>query len=216
MRRTRNARKTMAALGRRGGLRGGSARAQVLTATEKSAIASHAARTRWSQPVLVIDTDSPSDHGELLSFVANYGTRVARLKAHPDLVDVALRAVDASRRDPSLARMLPVFLWRVRDQIDLAKLAAGAKKRKSAPALGYFLELTSSLRTWHAVKGVVARLRPFAHPRQPVFFFHKTESNPFEAMVAKDRTPPEALRWGLLTGTPTDSFESYFQKVADL
>jgi hypothetical protein len=112
--------------------------------------------------------------------------------------------------------MLPVFLWRVRDQIDLAKLAAEAKKRNSAAALGYFLELTSKLRPWNAVKGPLATLRPHAHPRRPVFFFHKTAANPFEAMVAKERTPAEALRWGLLTGTPTDSFESYFQKVADL
>jgi hypothetical protein len=206
----------MAALGRQGGLRGGAARAKALTATERTAIATKAARIRWSQPVLVIDADSPSDHGELLSFVANYGARVARLRAHPDLVDVALRAVEASRRDPSMARMLPVFLWRVRDQINLAKLVVEAKKRNSSAALGYFLELTSKLRPWNAIKGTLAKLRPHAHPRRPTFFFHKTATNPFEAMMAKERTPAEALRWGLLTGTPTDSFKSYFQKVADL
>lgn len=206
----------MAALGRQGGLRGGLARAKALTPAKKTAIARKAARMRWSRPALVIDAASPRNHGELLSFVANYGARVARVKTHPNLVDVALRAVEASRRDPALARMLPVFLWRVRDQIDLAKLAADAKARKSAPALGYFLELTSKLRAWNAVKRTLATLRPHAHPQRPVFFFHKTEANPFEAMVAPERTPPEALRWGLITGTPTDSFMSYFEKVADL
>jgi hypothetical protein len=192
------------------------ARARALTSREKTAIARKAARTRWSKPALVIDAARPSDHGELLSFVANYGARVARLDVRPNLVDVALRAVEASRRDPSMARMLPVFLWRVRDQIDLAKLAAEAKKRNSAPALGYFLEVTSKLRPWNAVKGTLAKLRQHARPDRPVFFFDKTAANPFEAMVAKERTPAEALRWGLLTGTPTESFATYFRKVADL
>jgi hypothetical protein len=205
----------MAALGRQGGLRGGLARAAALTSKEKTAIATKAARTRWNKRALVID-GSPRNHGELLSFVANYGARVAQHTAQPNLVDVTLRAIDASRGDPSMARMLPVFLWRVRDDIDLAKLAAEAKRRNSAAALGYFLELTSKLRPWAAVEATLAKLRPLARPDHPVFFFHKTAANPFEVMVARERTPAEALRWGLLTGTPTDSFEGYFRKVADL
>jgi hypothetical protein len=112
--------------------------------------------------------------------------------------------------------MLPVFLWRVRDQIDLTKLVVQAKKRNCSAAVGYFLELTSKLRPWNAVKGPLAKLRVHAHPQRPVFFFNKTAANPFEAMTAKERTPAEALRWGILTGTPTDSFESYFRKVVDL
>jgi len=38
------------ALGRRGGLKGGRARAEKLTPEQRSAIAARAARTRWSKP----------------------------------------------------------------------------------------------------------------------------------------------------------------------
>jgi hypothetical protein len=205
----------MAILGRRGGLRGGAARARSLSPARKAAIAREAARVRWSKPALVIDR-APRGHGELLSFVAHYGSRVAKGTARPDLEAIALRAVVASRRDPALARMLPVFLWRVRDRLDLEKLTVAAKKRKSAPALGYFLEVTSKLGRWRGADQALATLRREAHPARPRYFFHETGRHPFAAMVARERTPPDARKWGLLTGTPTDSFETYFQKVRDL
>src|SRR5688572_17523084 len=129
----------MSALGRRGGLRGGHARARALPPSERTAIARAAARARWSKPLLVIDR-RPRDHGELTAFVAHYGARVARTTCSCSLEDVAIRAVRASRRDPALARMLPVFLWRVRNQLQLDKLAARGARAGVAAALGYFLE----------------------------------------------------------------------------
>jgi len=50
----------------------------------------------------------------------------------------------------------------------------------------------------------------------PTHFFEKAATNPFEAMAAEERTPREARRWGILTGTPTESFATYFEKVRDL
>jgi hypothetical protein len=205
----------MAALGRRGGLSGGIARARSLSPARRAAIASQAARVRWSKPALVLDRD-PIGHGELLSFVAHYGSRVARTTTSHDLERIALRAVSASRRDPAMARMLPVFLWRVRDKLNLRKLTAGAKKRKSAAAVGYLLEVTSRLGTWKGIEVALAKLRTHARPARPRYFFHGAAKHPFAAMAAKERTPSEARKWGLLTGTPMDSFETYFQKVRDL
>src|SRR6266849_2609438 len=103
----------MRALGRRGVLAGGRARARALTPSRRIAIARQAAQSRWTMPVLVIDR-RPRDHAELVAFVAHYGADVARSKVTCSLEDVALRAVLASRRDPVLARMVPVFFWRVR------------------------------------------------------------------------------------------------------
>jgi hypothetical protein len=205
----------MAALGRRGGLRGGVARARALSPARKAAIASQAARARWSKPALVIDR-SPKDHGELLSFVAYYGSRVAKSTTSQDLEHIAVRAVAASRRDPAMARMLPVFLWRVRDELNLQKLTLEANKRKNGPALGYLMEVAAKLGGWKGVEVALAKLRSHAHPSRPEYFFHGTANHPFAAMVAEQRTPTEARKWGLLTGTPTDSFETYFQKVRDL
>jgi hypothetical protein len=206
---------TMAELGRRGGLRGGVARARALSSDRKAAIARQAARARWTKPALVFDR-SPRNHGELLSFVAHYGSRAARVSTSQDLEHLVLRAVAASRRDPALARMLPVFLWRVRGNLDLRKLTREAKTRHTAPALGYLMEVTSKLGGWAGVEVALASLRRHAHPARPEYFFRGTAKRPFAAMAAEERTPVEARKWGLLTGTPFDSFETYFEKVRRL
>lgn len=205
----------MKALGRRGGLVGGRARARALSRARRVAIAREAARSRWSQPALVIDR-SPRDHGELLSFVAHYGSTVARTTTRCSVENVVVRALEAGRRDPALARMLPVLLWRARGTLDMRKLLARARKRGLAPALGYFLELTARLGSWRGFDAAVRQLRVHARPGAPEYYFHQTARNPFEAMAAEERTPVEARRWGLLTGTPTDSFESHFRKTAGL
>ena len=120
------------------------------------------------------------------------------------------------RVDPAVARMLPVFLWRARNRLDVAKLAAEAKSNRRASALGYFLELTAKLGRVAGWKRTIASLRTEAAKEPTRYFFEKTADNPFEAMVAEARTPADARAWGLITGTPTDSFESYFRKVARL
>ena len=205
----------MASLGRRGGLRGGRARAAALTPAQRTEIAREAARARWGKPALVLDR-RPRNHGELLSFVAHYGARVSRITTTCRLEDVVLQSVKGARGDPALARMLPVFLWRVRGRLDPGRLAAHASRRGCAAALGYFLELASRLGRCADFGDALLLLKSCAHPERPTYFFRKAARNPFEAMVARERTPRDARRWGLLTGTPTDSFASYFRKVARL
>jgi hypothetical protein len=77
------------------------------------------------------------------------------------------------------------------------------------------LELAATLGGSRKLGSAARRLRPNSQPR-PAFFFEAAARNPFEALAAEERTPQEARRWGLLTGTPTDSFASYFEKVRDL
>jgi len=174
-----------------------------------------AARARWDSPTLVLDR-RPRDHAELLSFVAHYGALVCRGNPRCALEDVVFRAVRASRMDPSLARMLPVFLWRMRDKLDLDRLVTKSLGRPWSASLGYFLELAGTLGTFDGFGGAVARLRADLRPGRREYFFRNARRNPFEAMVADERTPPQAVGWGLLTGMPTEAFESYFTKVAHL
>lgn len=204
-----------ASLGRRGGLRGGVARAASLSAARRTSIARQAARARWTRPVSVT-SGQPRDRAQILSFVANYGSRVSKIPATYDLEQVALRAVRAAPRDPVLTRMLPVFLWRTRQSMDLDRLVALTRGGKLAATLGYFLELAAKLGSVTTFDAAVRRLRLLARPTRPDYFFAHTRMNPFEAMAAEQRTPAEARKWGLLTGTPTDSFETYFRKVAPL
>ena len=204
----------MIVLGRRGGLKGGRARARSLSPSRRAAIAREAARARWSKPVLVLDRE-PRDADELLAFVAHYGARVARSGARVNLEIVVLRALRASRQDPALARMLPVLLWRARVAVDLGEMVARCEPGM-APALGYFLELTAHLGRWRGFDRAIRQLRVHATPGRPLYFFRKTARHPFEAMIAEERTPIQARRWGILTGTPTESFAAYFRKVSAL
>src|SRR5437899_3618667 len=86
----------MAALGRKGGLAGGPARAAALTPARRAEIARRAARARWSKRAQI--SSGPKDHDELSSFVAHYGSAVAQLPRRSQLEAVAIRAVGASRR----------------------------------------------------------------------------------------------------------------------
>jgi hypothetical protein len=203
--------KAMVSLGRQGGV----ARARSLSGARRAEIASVAARRRWQRPALVIDAD-PRDPGELLNFVANHGAKVSRKTASCDVAGVTMRALRASRSDPFLARMLPVFLWRARHEIDVDDLVARSRAAKLDAVLGYFLELTARVTGFRGYAGAISRLRKDASGRRPKYFYEGTGKRPFEAMAAEEGTPSFARRWGLLTGTSVDSFASYFEKVRDL
>jgi len=159
---------------------------------------------------------SPRTTGELRSFVAHFGARCTRGTTKCNLENVVLRAVEMSRRDPALARMLPVFLWRVRDSLDLDELATKAALRGCGSVLGYFLEVAGKVSSARTFRPAVLALRAHARADCPVFLFPKTEKYPYEAMAARARTPPDARRWGLLTGMPLDCFSGYFAKVSAL
>src|SRR5205814_9977687 len=106
--------KRMQSLGRKGGLAGGPARARALPPQRRVEIARRAARARWSR---VVQTGGrPISHYQLVSFVAHHGSAVARGPRASQLETLAVRALQASRRDSALARMLPVFFWRLREQ----------------------------------------------------------------------------------------------------
>ena len=158
----------------------------------------------------------PKTTGELRSFVAHFGGSRVQTTTRCGLEKVVLRAVEMSRRDPALARMLPVFLWRVRASLDLDKLTTKAVERGCAPTLGYFLEVAGKVSTDRTFRPAVRALRWHADARRPVFFFKRVEKHPWEAMAARQRTPRDARRWGLLTGVPLACFSTYFEKVAAL
>lgn len=188
-----------------------------LPARRRSEIARAAAAARWSRSESF--DRAPSTDSGLASLVAHYGSRFSRSRlSGSDLGRAAIRALTLCRRNPAVARMFPVFLWRVRDELDLPTLAGEASRRRLAPVLGYMLALTARLgpaiagKRWTAAELQVDALERSASPREPSFLFPTVRGRPFEAAVARERTPPAALGWGLITGMPEDSFESYFRR----
>lgn len=201
----------MAALGKKGGRVGGPARARALPPSRRSAIARSAARARWSRPVL-----SRSGRLDLAALVAHAGSSVARVPLPRRLEAEVVRAVEMSRRDSALARMLPVFLWRVRDRLDQAALVRQAERKREGPALGFFLETASKLGASRVFDEALVGLRATARPKRPSYFFLGSDERPWEKAAAERNTPAVARRWGLLMNMPWESFASYFEKAADL
>jgi hypothetical protein len=152
----------------------------------------------------------------LLSFVAHHGSAAAGAEPVSGLEAIVVRALRSSRRDSAMARMLPVFLWRMRERLDATKLVAIAKRQRLAAPLGFFLEVAAMLGESDAFEAALAALRATVKPARPSYFFEGTSHRPFERGATELNTPVEARRWGLLMNMPLESFASYFRKVAAL
>ena len=149
--------------------------------------------------------------GWLLQLGAPLQTAAARSMA-PGLEETLSQALVLSHADPTVARVLPLVLWRRRADLDLKGLAETATKLNERQALGYFLELAGSLgkdrRLVKASRSLVDRRR-----RRPRMFFSGPHGRHALA-AAKKRTPQVARRWGYLMTTGVDSFKALFDKFA--
>jgi len=200
----------MRALGRKGGL----ARADALGVRTRTAIARRAAGVRWKPEMLVLDT--PRDHGELQCFVAQYGNGYARSTCS-DPTAVLHRAVAASRDDACLARMIPVFIWRGRQDFLRSERVADLPVR-NACALGYFFELAFRFGRFDrskSAKVTIDHLRERANlVRKPFVFFRLMNASILRERAA-EMTSPAARSWKLILGEPDESYESYFKKMIE-
>jgi hypothetical protein len=193
------------------GRRGGQARAAALGVRERSRIAREAARARWEPDVLVLDT--PRDREELQCFVAQYGNGYARSTCE-DPISVLHRAVAASRDDACLARMLPVFIWRAREDFLRSDRVADLPAR-DACALGYFLELALRFGKVSGARVAIRRLRDRASSvTRPFVFFRVMDASMLRDRAA-EMTSPTARNWNLILGEPDESYESYFKKMVN-
>ncbi len=193
----------MRALGRRGGLRGGPARAKKLDARQRSEIAHKAATARWKPTVITLG--SPKDLDELRCFVAQYGNGHARAE-NCDPIGVLIRAISACRDDAGLARMIPVYVHRAREEIFVDQKRLLAVPAVEARVLGYLLELTARFSAVAVPPDLLRRLRrTIGADDPPVAFFRKE--------LAAPRASALAQSWKLVVGEPDDSYESYFTKV---
>ncbi len=128
----------------------------------------------------------------------------------PDLEEALADALVLSHRDATVARVLPLVLWRQRDRLDLERLVGEASHRDERSALGYFLELAGQLggdpALVHAARRLHDRRRTKARP------FFAGPLGPHAAAAARRNTPKEALRWGYVMNMGLDSFRAMFGK----
>lgn len=125
---------------------------------------------------------------------------VAPDKLHQVLAD----GVDLARRDPVVARSLPLCVWKQRDRLDVKSIWALQSGPEEKHALAFFLDLASELGNDRRLTGMAEGLRD-----------HRlTQLKPFFRSSASGATRDFALakKWGFMMNADLESFRALFDK----
>jgi hypothetical protein len=119
------------------------------------------------------------------------------------------RGVRLARRDPVLARVLPLGFWHQREVLDAEALALAARQVGAKQATGFMLDLTSELSHDPRFRRWARRLRDRRVKAQHPFF-----ELPPAATHERDRSesPAAALRWNFRLEMDLESLRSQFDK----
>jgi hypothetical protein len=128
----------------------------------------------------------------------------------PRLEEVLAEGLALSHRDATVARVLPLVLWRHRDRLDHGSLVRAATRRNERQALGFFLELTGRLGGDSRLASLSEGLRDRRRSRTRPFFAGR--QGRMALVLARKKTPPLARQWGYLMNMGMDSFASAFAK----
>ena len=120
--------------------------------------------------------------------------------------ELFVHAMDLARRDPVVAKTLPVCIWKQRDSITAKALEDLSARPEDKHALGFFLELTSELGGDRRLAGLAAVLhdRRFTAVRE--FFY--LASTRREAQ----RDFSLATKWGFRMSMNLEAFRALFDK----
>jgi hypothetical protein len=123
--------------------------------------------------------------------------------------DLVLDSLQVARRDPEVARVLPVFLFQQRQRgLDLDRLADRAGQQGSRHLLGFFLALTARLSNDAALAKRARALRDRRVKNQDLFLSSSTSRTTKAFALAR--------AWGLRMRADAEWFESLFRKFVTL
>jgi hypothetical protein len=132
----------------------------------------------------------------------------ARKVPTEEQMNVLARGVELARRDPTVARTLPLCFWRLRDQLDAKELESAMSRAEDKHALAFFLELTGELGGDRRLVGLAENLRDR----------RLTSVRDFFQLGSRERTArefPLAEKWGFKMNMGLDSFSSLFEKFVN-
>ncbi len=135
------------------------------------------------------------------------GVIPARVPASTEL-ETLTRGVALARRDPVVARSLPLCFWRLRESLDAKALAHHAGTAELKHSVAFFLELTGELGNEGRLRGLAETLRDKRLTSAREFF------QPPPRRTDKSRCFPLGLKWGFEMSMDLASFRSVFQKFA--
>lgn len=128
---------------------------------------------------------------------------------HYPLNESLLRGLAEARHDGTVLRVLPPVLARNLEAVDWAGLREDARRQKLKAELGLLVELTAGLLARPELKQQVAGL---ADRRRRTMRFLPEVKSPWEAELAKQRSPEVARRWGFWMNLTEESFRTTLEK----
>jgi hypothetical protein len=128
----------------------------------------------------------------------------------PPLEKVLARAAGLAHRDASVARSLPVCLWKNRSRLDLERLRVEAQRAGEKQAVGFFLEMAGTLGGAQVLTAGAQSFRDRRVRREQNFFPMAASS--LEQQLARERTPKVARKWRFLMNMSLETFASTFEK----
>jgi DNA-binding phage protein len=142
-----------------------------------------------------------------------YGTSSLNKESVPRPERVLADALELARADATVARALPVAVWRARATLNMAELRRLAGQRGQARTLGFFLDLTSELSGDRSLARAARPLRQRRSSRRASQFFPVRSR--MERRLAEAKTPAVARRWNFRMNMSVDSFASMFRKATE-
>lgn len=129
------------------------------------------------------------------------------------LEETLVRAAGLAKDDPSVARSLPVVLFRYSDTLDYDRLFLLAKKTHLKQEVGFFLALTAELSKQRKL-GVLARKLKDHRVKAVRDFFSNQSSTPLQKKLAEQNTPALAKTWKFRLNMSLATFQSTFDRFA--
>ncbi len=121
--------------------------------------------------------------------------------------------VELARRDATVARALPVAIYRSRNDVDFGRLYREARRRTDPQAVGMFIDLTAALGSSPWLRRQAVQFRDRRRTRVQDFFLAAT--SPLQRALAERNTPQVARRWSFRMNLGLDAFESTFKRFVD-
>lgn len=126
---------------------------------------------------------------------------------------VLVQGVKLARTDASVARSLPVLIWKNRGRLDPERLRGLSQDQGDKHAVGFFLALTGTLANDATLANIAERFRD-RRRRAPTDFF-QTKRSSYETELSDLRTPPVARTWQFRMNMSMQTFSSTFEKFTE-
>jgi hypothetical protein len=151
---------------------------------------------------------------QLRSWLKGWGAPVPAISDEagdlPPLESVLAQGAKLAHLDASVARSLPVCVWRNRRSLDERRLRLEARRLGEQHAVGFFLELTGVLAGDQSLVGAAQAFRDRRFKIERDFF--SSDRDAYSRQLSAQRTPEVARRWQFRMNMTLDIFESTFRK----